>query len=510
MSQKRALLSRLQELNATSALAKWKRRYWDDPLGFVTDCLEWRDGEGPTAYQADVLRAVGEHERVAVRGPRGMGKTALGAWLVLWWALTRDGEDWKVLTKASVGDQLRRFLWPEIRLWARRVRWQTVVPHEPLDAHDEMMQMSLRLTTGEASANTSGDVKNFEGAHADHIMVLFDEARAVPDEFWRSALGMFTGTGGRWIAISTPGEESGTFYHIHSRHQGWDDWWTRKVTLSEAVGEGLVTQRWADGQLRALGEADPLYIQQALADFANMGQAGGIVPLSWAEQAQQRWEGWDEAGRPGYVTSIGFDVGGGTEQGDASVVGIIKDHVRVDSLYEYQVAADPSTATMELVGHVVALANQHGRPPIYGDAQGIGAGVVARLIERGYDARPFVASYSTTLTDAAGVYGFGNWRAAAWWLMREALDPQSGQDVMLPPHERLTGDLTAPRIKRIDSSARRFVEAKEDLRKRLGRSPDCADAVLHGIMGPVLELERAQANQVGYRVRESDYRIGQY
>jgi len=491
--------------------------YWDDPLGFVQDCIRFEPGEEIYPYQRDVLRQASHPGRIAVRGTRGLGKSALGAWLVLWWALTRDGEDWKVLTKASVSDQLTRFLWPEVHKWAARLRWELI--GRPLfNTRDELQLTTLRLETGEASANTSDDPQKFEGGHADHLLVLFDEARSILDPIWRSALGMFTRPDYRWVAISTPGEEVGTFFQIFTGASGWDGWQKRHVTLAEALEAGAVTQEWADSQLAVAdgNEADPFYQQQALGEFANVGTIGAIIPFTWVEKAHQRWAAWEERGRrmedgrPSVATSIGFDVGGGTAGGDPSVIAIIYDYNKVGELYEYPVAIDPATATMELVAHAVALANQRGRPPIYGDAQGIGAGTVGRLIEMGYDARPFVASYGTMLLDAAGVYGFGNWRAAAWWLMREALDPIQGQDIALPTHEGLTKDLTTPRLKRIDSNQRRFVEAKEDLRKRLGRSPDCADAVLHGIIGPVLERERQQGQQVTYRVTDSSYRIGNY
>ena len=506
------MLERLRERNAAKAYADWQQRYWDDPLGFVLDCIEWPDSDGPTDYQAEVLQAVAINQRVAVRGPRGLGKTALCAWLVLWWALTRDGENWKILTKANVGEQLTKYLWPEIRLWAHRIKWgPNGVPREPFDERDELMQTTLRLKTGEAFANTSQDINKFEGARAKHLLVLFDEARSIMDMFWRSAVGMFSRGGGRWVAFSTPGEEAGVFYHIHSKAKGWANWWTRAVSLEEAIRGGLVTEDWKQEQLDlALSEDDPFYVQQAMGDFRNADKAGAIIPLVWVEKANQRWEAWDEAGRPGRVTGIGFDVGGGLASGDQSVIAVIYDYNKVGEIVEIRAAADPSTSTMELVGRVVGLANSLGRPPIYGDAQGIGSGVVGRLIEMGYEAYPFVASYGTTLLDAPGVYGFVNWRAAAWWLMREALDPESGQELALPPHDGLTGDLTAPRLKRIDSNARRQVEAKEDLRKRLGRSPDVADAVLHGMIGPVLWAERQQGEQVLYRVKESDYRIGRY
>lgn len=62
--------------------------------------------------------------------------------------------------------------------------------------------------------------------------------------------------------------------------------------------------------------------------------------------------------------------------------------------------------------------------------------------------------------------------------MREALDPAHGSTFMLPPDDRLIGDLTGPKW-RIESSGAIRVEDKSETKKRLGRSPDAADAVLY-------------------------------
>ena len=62
-----------------------------------------------------------------------------------------------------------------------------------------------------------------------------------------------------------------------------------------------------------------------------------------------------------------------------------------------------------------------------------------------------------------------------YWRLREALDPESGDDLMLPPDPELLADLTAARFEVRASGI--VVEAKEKIKERLGRSPDCAAAV---------------------------------
>jgi hypothetical protein len=62
------------------------------------------------------------------------------------------------------------------------------------------------------------------------------------------------------------------------------------------------------------------------------------------------------------------------------------------------------------------------------------------------------------------------------------LDPERGQKLALPPDQELLSDLTAPRWTMTMQGIK--VEPKEDIVKRLGRSPDCADALVLAILRP--------------------------
>ena len=77
--------------------------------------------------------------------------------------------------------------------------------------------------------------------------------------------------------------------------------------------------------------------------------------------------------------------------------------------------------------------------------------------------------------DRTRKYRLTNVRAAMYWRLREALDPESGDELMLPPDPELLADLTAARFEVRASGI--VVEPKDKIKERLGRSPDCADAV---------------------------------
>lgn len=108
--------------------------------------------------------------------------------LIHWYALTRDGDDWKIPTLASAWRQLEKFLWPEIHKWARFLRWD-VIGRKPYDMGHELLKLSLRLRTGESFALASDNPSLIEGAHAANLFYIFDESKEIIDETWDSAEG---------------------------------------------------------------------------------------------------------------------------------------------------------------------------------------------------------------------------------------------------------------------------------------------------------------------------------
>ena len=91
---------------------------------------------------------------------------------------------------------------------------------------------------------------------------------------------------------------------------------------------------------------------------------------------------------------------------------------------------------------------------------------------------PFNAAAQSGRTDRIGEFKFRNDRAAAWWKMRELLDPSQpgGSPAALPPSRLLLQDLTAPTFEITPRGI--AVESKEDVCERLGRSTDEGDATV--------------------------------
>ena len=110
----RSMRDDLATLTVPQDLADRFSRYRDDPVGFVREQL----GAWPEPYQVEVLEACAGSPRVAWRAAHGTGKTAVLAWALLWWLLTRPFS--KVIVLAPAFErQIGRYLLPEARKWAR-------------------------------------------------------------------------------------------------------------------------------------------------------------------------------------------------------------------------------------------------------------------------------------------------------------------------------------------------------------------------------------------------------
>ncbi|MFH1603861.1 MAG: DEAD/DEAH box helicase family protein, partial [Pseudomonadota bacterium] len=436
--------------------------YYDDPERFILECVKWGGGQGPTDYQKEVARRLIEKKRVALRCPHGAGKTAIAALLILWFALTREacGEgDWKIVMTASAWRQLSHYLAPEIHKWVRQLDWFKM-GRAPFDGRTELLQQTLKLNRGEAFCAASDKPDLIEGAHADRLLYVFDEAKAIPPATWDAAEGALASGNCMAFAISTPGEPQGRFYDIHARKPGLDDWWVRHVTLEECVAAGRVSAEWAQQRKLQWGDRSAVYQNRVLGEFASSDE-DGMIPLAWIEAANERWREREESGEWGEFTRVGVDVGGGV---DLTVLALRYGDA-IKELRPYN-DADPMVVT----GHVAAVLRGNGGEAVV-DVIGIGAGVVGRLREEKWQVQAFNAGEGTDWKDQSGELQFVNKRSAAWWNLREMLDPANNHNIALPPDDLLIGDLTAPHW-RPSSSGKIVVESKDDIRKRLGRSTD--------------------------------------
>jgi hypothetical protein len=271
------------------------------------------------------------------------------------------------------------------------------------------------------------------------------------------------------FAISTPGDPSGQFYDIHMHKPGYEDWTTRHVTLDEAIAAGRISKEWAEQRAKQWSVDSAIYQNRVLGEFADMSDEG-IIPLSWIRAACERWKNGKSKNFAGMLDgklTLGVDT---ARAGDDKTVLALRSALVIESLQVFS-----KLSTMAVCGQIHRFGD--GRYIHIETDGGIGAAVYDRLKEQGFpQLRPIIVGGKTTFMDKSRTLRFGNVRSAMWWNMRELLDPLSGEEVCLVPHQDLILDLCTPMYE-IRSDGVVYVESKDSIGKRIGRSTDYGDAV---------------------------------
>ena len=224
-----------------------------------------------------------------------------------------------------------------------------------------------------------------------------------------------------------------------------------------------------EARLQALPE--PYRSQLLLGDFnlAEKDKERQVIPTHHVRLAMERWEDMDKPRVP--LGGVGVDVARGGD--DQTVIS-----KRFDNWFAELIKYDGiQTPTGKEVAAVVQASLEDDRDArIEIDLGGVGSSPYDILSDNEFNVDGFNGATKSRLRDKSGKVGFRNRRAEAWWLFREALDPDSGEDIALPPDNELLADLTEPTFTLTANGYQ--IEEKEKIIERLGRSPDCGDAVV--------------------------------
>ena len=262
--------------------------------------------------------------------------TFTAADLVQWWTVTGG----IVVTTASTWEQVKRLLWGEVHKSYAASRY-------PLGG--ELLQTELKFAPDcYAIGLSTNEGVRFQGFHG-RVFVVIDEAPGVRPEIWEAIEGIRAGGDVRVLALGNPTVRGGPFYDAFTtdRHEwatftidAFDTPNLAGLTLDDLsalsdeeldhnVRPYLVTRRWVLEKFRAWGESSPLWKARVRGQFPDTSE-DAVIPLSWVEQAHQRWREWDAAGRPSGFSCVGVDVG---ESGDSTVLALRHDDVIAELRY---------------------------------------------------------------------------------------------------------------------------------------------------------------------------------
>lgn len=227
--------------------------------------------------------------------------------------------------------------------------------------------------------------------------------------------------------------------------------------------------------LQALPE--PLRSQMLYGDFGAgvEDDPHQVVPTAWVDAAMDRWVPKDPKGT---MDSMGVDPARG---GSDEEIHSRRHGVWFDELLCFPGAETPDgPATASRV-----LLHRRDGAPVHVDVIGVGSSAYDFLKTNGVQTVPVNFAEKSTVRDKTNSFAFSNARAEYWWRFREALDPQYDMGIALPKDNKLRADLCAPKW---SLTARGIqIESKDEIKKRIGRSPDRGDAVVMAYRSTVKE-----------------------
>jgi hypothetical protein len=452
-----------------------------------------------------------------------VGKSFLAGGLVNWFFDCFDPGI--CITTAPTATQVRDILWKEIRV------------QRPTDRRGSLHPKAPRMETGPdhfAVGYTARDDSAFQGRHEEFVLIVFDECVGVDSPFWDAAEGMMTGPTCFWLAVCNPTDAGSRAYVECSNVEKW-----HVIEISalehpniraELAGRRVLYPKavrldWVNGRIRewctalgsghlALGISEehspnakcqtPNAVPNAECQMPNARSGDFEFPPAsgvWYRPGplfESRVLGrWPTQGAYSVWTEAKWDAALEPQAFDAAepiVIGC--DVARFgDDFTSIVVRRGPCVlhhethngwSTVQTVGRLKQLAEDFctgipegtvarirdaRRVRIYVDADGVGGGVKDQAGEF-----RFIAVSGASRPNARDRYP--NRRSELWFATAELASEGRLDLSRLTSESRLLiqRQVMTPTYS-LDSQGRRVVEAKEETKRRLGRSPDDADAL---------------------------------
>lgn len=426
------------------AYAGFVKAYRDQPVKFVKEVLKAE----PLPWQAEFMENVARGERrISVRAGHGVGKSTACAWLLIWHMLTRLPQ--KAVCTAPTAGQLFDALFSEVKHWCNKLP-------EPLRETIEVFTDRIVQRGAPESSFISARTSSAErpealaGIHSENVLIIVDEASAVPEPVFEAAAGSMSGHAATTILIGNPTRNTGLFFKTH--HQLSSDWRTMHVSC---LYNRLVSRDFVNQIASTYGEGSNAYRVRVLGEFA-LKDDDSLIPAELVDAAMDR----DIGINPVEPVLYGIDV---ARFGDDRTV-ICKRQGNIVLGYKHWSGED----LMGTVGRIVHEAGMDSPEEIMVDSIGLGGGVADRLRELGFNVRDVNVSESVAFNQQAARLRDELWLSTKEWLESRA--------VKLPKDEELRAELIGPTYS-FTSNGKIKVEGKSEMKRRGLRSPDLADAL---------------------------------
>lgn len=431
-------------------LEKWRK----DPVAFVVEELH----AIPDAWQADALRAFAAVERLCLKACKGPGKTALLAWCILNFLATRPHP--KVACTSITEDNLHDNLWPELAKWmgrslflSRAFTWsKTRIVN---NSDPENWFATARTWPKQADSQRQADT--LAGIHAEHVLFALDESGGIPQAVMTTAEAVLaTGTETKVLQAGNPTHLEGPLHRACTtdRHL-W-----HIVTITGDPDDPKRSPRikldWAKQQIASYGRENPWVMVNVLGQFppASINALLGLEEVEAAMRRKLQPHEYDWAQK-----RLGIDV---ARFGDDRTV--IFPRQGMAAFWPIVLRNQRTTSIAARIAK--AHADWGSELHLVDDTGHWGHGVIDNLITAGIPGVVGVVYHEKALNPR-----YKNRRTEIWLNLADWV--KSGG--ALPNIPELVAELTTPTY---TFAAGRFqLEEKDQIKERLGRSPDLGDGI---------------------------------
>jgi len=486
-------------------------------------CFDWnkfaRDilGVRLDRQQRIILRDIQENKRVSIRSGHARGKDYVAAVSSLCFLYTNYPA--KVINTAPTGRQVISIMMAEIS----KIYQNTRVPLGGYILSNKVFP-EYKIKEWYLEAFKAGDKQpgDWSGFHSPNIMVVATEASGLPEEVFESIEGLMTGNS-KLVLAYNPHYTTGYAAHIvndpkvvNHKLNCLD---APNVRAKKVLIPGQVDYEWVKDRIENWCESisaedakhldyafrfdgkwynpNDIFLVRVMGEFPRESE-DVVIPARWIDLAIERWLKMNkediEKGGNGYPLKLGVDVAGMgrdksvlmprrgnivlnpkqyAQSDHMALAGMIKSEIEKEDKSNGQNGNDKPDMVKRATAYIDAIGEGAG---VYSRCREQKLRVVAVKASEGANLKNARGKIVRTLTDDTRQFTFANMRAYLYWRIRDALDPRNEQPLALPPDDELKADLSNMRYS-YRSNGAIIIEEKDEIKKRIGRSPDKGDAL---------------------------------
>jgi phage terminase large subunit len=430
-------------------------------------------GIEPWDRQAEVLEAIRNHPRVAVRSGHKVGKSTSAAITALWWFTTRKRA--RVIMTSASYRQVKSILWKELKRLYRESLQE--LPTKPANQPETGMQHE---DGREIVGFSTNEAERMAGISGDEVLFIVDEASGVPEEIFETIEGNRAG-GARIVMFSNPTKTVGAFYEaFHTKRGFWhpihiSSEESPNVAAGRVVVPGLATAEWVAEKKREWGVGSPLYDVRVDGNFPSQSE-NAVISLVLIEAAKEREV---ESG----TIALGVDVARYGD--DSSVIQPVAGRRQLPSkTLRTMDGVEVAGKVIEWVREFRAETGYTAPIKVKVDVIGYGSSCYDHLAHSEEAEKLGIIAVAVNVAESATSVslddgeGYSRLRDQLWFALRDWL--REGQLLDDGP---LEAELVAPTYS-FDAQGRYKVATKDEIKKVLKRSPDHADALALAVYDP--------------------------